>query len=89
MKSDFANFKFLLSVGPAQKPDATEHSLNIENDESVFGARLSHSSKSADFYGSLEALPGSISEDGNIVPCWQGLLNRGHLWSLKNLGLSL
>lgn len=40
MKSDFANFRFLLSVGPAQKPDATEHSLNIENDESVFGARV-------------------------------------------------
>lgn len=48
---------------------------------------LSHSSKSADFYGPLEALPGTISEDGNIVPCWQGLLNQGHLWSLKNLGL--
>lgn len=50
---------------------------------------LSHSSKSADFYGPLEALPGTISEDGNIVPCWQGLLNQGHLWSLKNLGLPL
>lgn len=50
---------------------------------------LSHSSKSADFYGPLETLPGTISEDGNIVPCWQKLLNRGHLWSLKNLGLPL
>lgn len=50
---------------------------------------LSHSSKSTDFYGPLEALLGTISEDGNIVPCWQGLLNQGHLRSLKNLGLPL
>lgn len=40
MKIDFANFKFSLSVGPAQKPDATERSLNIENDESAFVARV-------------------------------------------------
>jgi hypothetical protein len=40
MKIHFANLKILLSVGPAQKPDVTAHSLNIENDESVFAARV-------------------------------------------------
>lgn len=35
---------------------------------------LSNYSKSAEFYGSLEALPGSVSEDKNIVICWQGLI---------------
>jgi hypothetical protein len=40
MKIDFARFKFLPSVGPAQKPDATKRSLNIENDESVLVARV-------------------------------------------------
>lgn len=40
MKIGTASFKFLLSVGPAQKPDATERPLNIENDEIVLVARV-------------------------------------------------
>lgn len=40
MKIHFVSLKILQSVGPARKPDATECSLNIENDESVSLARV-------------------------------------------------
>lgn len=65
-----------------KKPDATEHSLIIENDESVFDARV------VTFFQECRLLwaPGNSAGDGNIVPYWQKLLNWGHLWSLKNLG---
>lgn len=70
-----------------KKPDTTGHSLIIENDKSVFDARI------VTFLQEYRLLwaPGSsartISEDRDIVPYWQGLLNQGHLWSLKNLDL--
>ena len=72
-----------------KKPDATEHSLIIENDASVFDARVVTFFQECRLLWAPGSSAGTISEDGNIVPCWQGLLNQGHLWSLKNLGLPL
>ncbi|KAI4579073.1 hypothetical protein MJG53_000946 [Ovis ammon polii x Ovis aries] len=70
--SDLNLLKSALTMAPTDDGKMTNLCLMPE---------LSHSSKSADFYGPLEALPGTISEDGNIVPCWQD-----HIIKMKRQG---